>query len=347
MDYVTVAKIGPFPELNDFNAISAAGQLPMVLKGVPPKCRYWSIQVFLEGGGESVSADTIVCDREFDLDENGEYTLTVSDTKPASGQWINSGTCKKAKLFGIRCFMMKNGSGWRTPRVYGPNGKEVVFDNTERVAGGPAISVQSGTTGAVGRLVKVVKLNAALLALNVAQVNTVLLGALGAVSIRGLLMRKMTKAYKKMILVGRGLKPNIDVVLPGAKASLAGSARHAYFSMAYDCSEGDVVVSGLMNYTKGGKEQWRYCSVTCYDFTSLPVAGYYDDESMYENTDPTVVEAGKRKFDVILTTNPTRKPGRNEIDVREVVKGACVVRLVYPEGDVLQEEGVMPTIRAL
>lgn len=84
MDDVSVAAIGPFPELNDFNALSAAGQLPMVLQGTPPKCRYWSIQVFLKGGGETVKADTIVCDREFDLDENGEYV----DPTAGSGRFL-------------------------------------------------------------------------------------------------------------------------------------------------------------------------------------------------------------------------------------------------------------------
>ena len=140
-----------------------------------------------------------------------------------------------------------------------------------------------------------------------------------------------------MILVDRGLTPNVDVVLPGAKASLAGSARHAYFSMCYDATKGDVKVSGLMNYTKKGTDQWRcghtlvvvlfhhpdslslslslrrYCSVTCYDFQSLPMAGYFDDESMNEKESGK--EAGKRKFEVILTTKPTRKLGLNEIDV--------------------------------
>jgi hypothetical protein len=45
VDDVTTAMIGPFPELNDFNAITAMVKLPVILKGVPPECRYWSIQV--------------------------------------------------------------------------------------------------------------------------------------------------------------------------------------------------------------------------------------------------------------------------------------------------------------
>jgi len=344
MDDVSVAAIGPFPELNDFNALSAGAPLPFVLRGTPPKCRYWSIQVFLAGGGESVKADTIVCDREFDLDENGEYMLTVGGEKPSKGQWIDSGTCKVAKLFGIRCFMMKNGSGWRAPRVY-KDGSLVKFDNCERVAGGPAINIESSTTGSIARLSRSIKFNVALLLALPSKMHTVLLGALGGSLIRAAILGKLTKKYTKMILEQRGLTPNVDVVLPGARASLAGSARHAYFSMTYDCTEGDVEIEGVMEYKKSGKDQWRYCSVTCYDFTSLPVAGYYDDESLTENEEERVVEAGKRKFKVILTTRPTRKAGLNEIDVSRSVKGAAVVRLVYPEEGVLEEAGIKPTIR--
>jgi hypothetical protein len=89
----------------------------------------------------------------------------------------------------------------------------------------------------------------------------------------------------------------------------------------------------------------RYCSVTCYDFQSLPMAGYFDDESMNEKESGK--EAGKRKFEVILTTKPTRKLGLNEIDVSKCPLGACVVRLVYPEEGVLEEACVKPTIEFL
>ena len=153
--------------------------------------------------------------------------------------------------------------------------------------------------------------------------------------------RTLFTKYLNMILHSRSMIANETVLLPGAKASLAGSARHAYYSMVYDCrEEHDVVVSGVMNFEKRGKHQWRYCSVTCYEFTSLPLAGYFDDETMVESS--VGKEKGKRKFKVILTCNPTRRHNVNEIDVSNCKFGVCVVRLVYPEEDVLEE--VKPTI---
>jgi len=347
MDNVTVAAVGPYPELNDFNAISANGLLPMVLKGRPPKCKYWSIQVFLKGGGEDVKGDTIICDREFDLDSDGFFTLTISNSKPQTGSWINSGSANAAKLFGIRCFKMASGTGWKAPMVF-HNDKQVLFANADRVAGGAAVSLASGSTGSLFRLSRTITFNFALLlysTLTQHDSNTtfsILAGVVGAKWLRQAMLKKLRMKYSTMF-EKRGMVENRDVALPGAKASLAGSARHAYYSMRYNASSGDVLVEGVMSYEKKGVAQWRYASVTCYDYTSLPLAGFFDDETLYESKKATK-EKGKKKFEVVLTANPQRRWGVNEIDVSGAIRGICVVRLVYPEEAVLEE--VKPTIKA-
>jgi len=132
VDDVKTAMIGPFPELNDFNAITAMVKLPVVLKGLAPDCRYWSIQAFLSGGKEIVSGEMIVCDREFEIGEDGSYTLTISSTKPKEGSWINSGGGTMAKMIVIRAFCCNPGSGWRAPDIYGKDGKVIKMAETER-----------------------------------------------------------------------------------------------------------------------------------------------------------------------------------------------------------------------
>lgn len=138
VDDVTTAMVGPFPELNDFNAITAMVPLPVVLKGLPPTCRYWSIQAFLKDAGELVSGDQIVCDEEFELDSDGTYTLTISKEKPETGSWINSGDATLAKMIVIRAFCVSPGKNWRTPSLF-RGGVEVAMAETERVAGPPAL----------------------------------------------------------------------------------------------------------------------------------------------------------------------------------------------------------------
>ncbi|GMH85600.1 hypothetical protein TL16_g10281 [Triparma laevis f. inornata] len=326
VDDVTTAMIGPFPELNDFNAITAMVPLPVTLSGLPPDARYWSIQAFLKDGGEMVAGDQIVCDQEFELDADGRYTLTIGPEKPTTGSWINSGKATVAKMIVIRAFMVPGGKGWRAP-VLSRNNSPVAMVETERVCGRVALW-RAETSGPMQRLKKLISMNGLLLLAYPESTRVLLAGAFGATLIRKYLLRKTAKKLKGMLLGIRKLKANVDVSRPAARASLGGSAKHAYFTMIYDARENDVVIGGVHKYVIKGKEQFRYTSTTIYEFTSLPLAGYFDDTSLVGITKG---KKGKDMFEVVLTTNPTYDKGLNEIDVSKQPVGVAVVRLVYPE----------------
>ena len=159
--------------------------------------------------------------------------------------------------------------------------------------------------------------------------RSVVLGAVGTVLIRRYLLNKVAKKIKGMLLGVRKLVPNETVSRPAARASLGGSAKHAYFTMIYDARFSPVTVQGVQKYVKSGKPMFRYASVTCYEFTSLPLPGYFDDRSLVTFKG----SGGREMFDVILTTRPTMEEGVNEIDVSKQPVGVVVVRLVYPEND--------------
>jgi hypothetical protein len=143
-------------------------------------------------------------------------------------------------------------------------------------------------------------------------------------------LRKVDKKMRGLLLGLRKLKPNVDVSMPAARASLGGSAKHSYFTMIYDARDGDVVVSGVLKWEEEGSRMFRYTSVTCYEFNALPLPSYYDDRSLAGHATPA---GDKVKYDVVLTTKPTRKKGLNEIDVSKYPFGVVVVRLVYPAND--------------
>jgi len=356
VDDVTTAMIGPFPELNDFNAITASLPLPCVLKGSPPNCRYWSIQIFLAPTDDLVSTSDIICDREFTFDASGDYTLSIGGTKPAAGsvgQWLDSGSAARVKMVVIRCFLAPPGSTWRTPCVYAnlTDAARSVnswnFNDTERVAGATAIS--RAKTGPVSRLSTSVKLNCAALAIFPSYSASLLMGAVGGILIRRRLLNKVSIKMKGLLTGVRKLVPNVDMSMPAARASLGGSAKHSYFTALYDCTDGkEVEVEGVMKFNKGqvgyrpGEEQFRYASVTAYEFNSLPLPQYYDDTTLVSSRE----ENGKTYFKVKLTTTPSRKGGINEMDVSASPQGVIVVRLVYPVDAGVMEE-CKPSIRLL
>ncbi|GMI03233.1 hypothetical protein TrVE_jg8314 [Triparma verrucosa] len=341
VDDVTTAMIGPFPELNDFNAITAMVPLPVTLTGLPPDARYWSIQAFLKDGGEMVAGDQIVCDQEFELDSNGKYTLTIGPEEPSTGSWINSGKAKVAKMIVIRAFMVPGGKGWRAP-VLSRNNTPVPMAETDRIAGRVALW-RAETSGPMHRLKKLITINGSMLFAFPSSSRLFLSGVIGSLLIRNHLLKKVSKKMRGMLLGVRKLKPNVDVSRPAARASLGGSAKHAYFTMIYDARDHDVVVGGVHKYVVKGKEQFRYTSTTVYEFTSLPISGYFDDTSLVNITKG---KRGKDMFEVVLTTSPKYEKGLNEIDVSSQPVGVCVVRLVYPEEDETLEE-CKPTIKAV
>lgn len=124
VDDFTIGAVGPFPELNDHNAILAAVPLPAVLKGRPPPARYWSIQAFVKGNDPS--ADTILCDRELEVGATGEYELALCSAaaradaiaagRPFPANWIDTGAGFKC-MIGVRAFQVAAGRAWRAPEV--------------------------------------------------------------------------------------------------------------------------------------------------------------------------------------------------------------------------------------
>jgi len=141
-----------------------------------------------------------------------------------------------------------------------------------------------------------------------------------------LLLRKCAAKYTKMINA-RG-PANSSVNLPAARHSLKGSSKHAYYSMAYDATETDVEVKGVLRLPASVDGAFRYTSVTTYAYTSLPLAQYFDGATL---TPDAGNADGSQPFTVRLTTTPSGRP--NEVDVSESPTGVCVVRIVYPTSD--------------
>ena len=335
-DAVTVAALGPFPELNDHNAIVASTPLPCTLRGKVPGAKYWSVQVFFPAT-EKVAANTMVCDREIPIEADGTYALEISDSRPADPRvaWIDAGGAPRAKLIVIRAFCVPPGTAWRAPAVRPGTAVDGLaaapwrITGTERTAG-PCASWHA--SGPAHRFAKILAANAAA-ASAATSWAAIAAGALAALAARTLLLRAVAKGTRKR-LRARELTPNTAFVLPEARASLGGAARHSYFTAIYDCTRGDVAVRGV----RAGA--FRYTSVTCYEFNALPLPQYYDDATLAPDAD------GGDAYAVVLTTAPTRAKGRNEIDVSACPVGVVVVRLVYPESpEVL--ESARPTITAL
>lgn len=354
MDDVTVAMVGPFPELNDHNAIATSIPLPCTFVGIPPNARYWSIQVFLppcnNSDGELVNGDQIKCDEEFKLDAFGRYTLTISGTAPEGSQkggtYINSGDASRAKMVVIRAFCVPSGQAWTCPKVYKSledaevEKDEIRFDNTERVPGPPSMALSDvyGKVGALHRLIGVGKINALLLFVLPMYTRQIVVSWIGAYCIRNHLLNKVALKMKGLLLGVRKLKFNLEVSRPAARASLGGSAKHSYYTMVYDARDEDVEVNGVLtkiNETTGEKA-FRYTSVTCYEFNSLPLPQYFDDRSITSNN--TSKDKNQVNYTVRLTTKPTRRQGLNEIDVRGCPVGVAVVRLVYPSDENVLED---------
>ncbi len=332
VDEVVTATIGPFPELNDHNAITAGVPLPVVLKGRPPKCRYWSIQAFLKDAGEMVSGDQIICDNELVLDSEGFFTIVIGPNNPGEGTgWINSGSSTTAKMIVMRAFCVPSGTGWIAPTVL-VNGKVVDFTEDRRVSGG--VSLALSPVGPVSRLSRVLWFNGVLLSLFPSFAPISIAGGLGALGLAKMALRKVEKKMKHSLINVRKLIPNETVSRPAARASLGGSAKHSYFTMLFDATKSNVVVTGHL------KGRFRYTSVTCYKFSALPLPGYYSDETLTPSSNH------QGTYDVILTMNPTRKEGVNEIDVSSCPKGVVVVRLVYPEDEAVLIE-CEPKIKTL
>ena len=90
IDPLLTAMAGPYPELNDFNAIATGLPLhkPLVLIGkVPRHARYWSIQLYLDNVSENAKDQTLLdTDVRLSNPETGEFVVVVS-RKEAKPDW--------------------------------------------------------------------------------------------------------------------------------------------------------------------------------------------------------------------------------------------------------------------
>lgn len=223
-DDATIALVGPFPELNDHNAIVASLPLPATVRGVPPECCYWSIQCFFDKakGDDGVSAESIVCDREFDLDGDGKFTLVISGAKPTSGaRWIDSGAATRVKLLVMRAFRVRPGRAWAAPKLLDCSGAAWPARAETRV-GGPCAAARGGPAA---RLAAVVRANCALSLVATAPELAIAAGA--AAALRGALLGRVAARTRRRLYGERSMVPNETVALPAARASLGGSSRHA------------------------------------------------------------------------------------------------------------------------
>jgi hypothetical protein len=326
-----------------------------VLHGIPPRCRYWSLQVFLPGA-KSNGKEQCLRDREIDLDADGSFTVVISRLKDrpkwATKNWIEVPETSSKCILCLRAYCPKPGEAFKAPDVWfgcraitacsscagarAVLGPAVSCGNQERVMG--MWAAQTGPGAPQHRLVQAGAANLALLALFDGSVSPLarLLGwqplpspglvlplaALVGVAWYKASFQAVRRLYRGRALSGlKGLVPNVSVQVPDPKGDLKGHPCHLYFTIPYDATQGDVRIDG---YLRGG---FTYTSVHAYGWHSLPPANsqFRYDETLSPNADAA------DKYTVFLTTKPTYVPGSNEINVSEERTGLCLIRLIYPD----------------
>jgi hypothetical protein len=79
LDPLLAVVFGSYPELNDFNSILPFIDLKrgaILLKGFPPKCRYWGLQAFL-AAAPSHKLEQCLRDSEIELEADGSYEVRI------------------------------------------------------------------------------------------------------------------------------------------------------------------------------------------------------------------------------------------------------------------------------
>jgi len=321
LDYLLVAFFGPFPEMNDFNSVLTQIPFrrgPVLLKGVPPRCRYWSFQVFLPGA-KSNSTEQCLRDTEISLEPDGSYTVVLSTvaTKPKwpGANWIEIPEDVSKGILCLRCYCPRNGEAFKAPDVWFGAGKAVqgassaaaavaaanaVFGSPEQLGNQLRVPgmhpAQIGPGALHHRLSAAVALNAALLVAcawldsplpelfpGVLTPNalslTLPLGALIGMALHKIAWQLVRRIYRRTPAF-QGLTPNSSVLVPNPKGDLKGHPRHLYYTIPYDATTCDVQVKG---YLRGG---FTYTSVHAYGWSSLPPANgqFKYDETLWPDS---------------------------------------------------------------
>jgi hypothetical protein len=327
LDHLLAAFFGPFPEMNDFNSVLTQipfNQGPVLLHGFPPRCRYWSFQVFLPGA-KTNSPKQCLRDTEVTLGPDGSYTVVLAmvakKPKWPGMNWIEipDGTTKG--ILCLRCYCPRSGEAFKAPDVWFAASAAVQgaasaaacvvaagshLGSPERL--GDSVRVPGMFPAQVGvgaphrRLALAVVLNAALLAASALPGSplpgltaggacaplslglSLPLGALVGVALHWLAWRYVRRVYRRTPLF-QGLTPNTTVLVPDPKGDLKGHPNHLYYTLPYDATTRDVKVQGVR------RGAFTYTSVHAYGWSSLPPPNgqfKYDDTLWPDDCAPLV-----------------------------------------------------------
>ncbi|GMI03224.1 hypothetical protein TrLO_g15004 [Triparma laevis f. longispina] len=382
MDALSTIIAGPFPSLVDHNACMPCLSLPVILKGKPPAVgRYWSIQVFLKeaatvfndrsGGNSKTESDSMrrnqtLKDVDMKIDKDGYFRLAIGDFGEGEGETPATNvirTTSKSGLLVMRCFKVKEGTSWLAPNFHSVDDTEEKYpwpvDYQVRDAGPYATA--NGPTSTFERIKPLLLLNGALITWKPDLSRVVVLGAMLSKCMWTSIKNKFEKKYLKLKFPDTCVLNETVTKVSG----LGGNADHIYWTFCYDCKEYDVELEGVLQCKVGSEDGFRYINLQCYNWDSLPINGFLDDESLRGEavvptfskklamkkkstaTSTSSEEAANvtRKFKAYLTTEPSYE-GANEIDVSSAVFGTATLRLLLPENDDV-EKICLPKIRAV
>jgi hypothetical protein len=338
--------IGPYPEMNDFNAVLTGVPLaggPVLLEGMAPKCRYFSFQLFLPGS-KTNSPKQCLRDRQMEI-VNGKYAIILStlSEKPKwanDKNWIEVPEGSKRCILCLRTYCPEVGVGFQAPNVwYGCRqavkdslninaalhkaGKPEDIGNRDRVMG--MLPAQIGEGATHQRLYQAIVFNAILLILcgqftsTSKPFITYLLGynpvnhvnfVLPLAAAYGLALYNLAFKYVERIyrlnIVSKKLKVNSDVLVPDPKGDLKGHPNHLYYTIHYDASKNKDVKIQGFKNCKG----FTYTSVTCYGWSSLPPANgqFRYDETLVSDNNPALSKNKKDEDGEPFTVYITTKP---------------------------------------
>ena len=257
--------------MNDFNSVLAGVPLkdgPVLLRGVPPKCRYWSFQIFLPGA-KTNSPEQCLRDTEALLDpvDGGSYTIAISTAakRPkwaGKGQWIEVPEGSKKCALCLRAYCPKPGEGFFAPAVWfgctntafsgavnaagavaaagAPEelgGKKRVMGMLPAMVGDGALHKRLGLAMAINGMVLLMAFafDAASLSAHHWSAFAALVLPLGAVcgwGLQQLAMLGVRRTYRNLSGL-KGMIPNSSVKTPDPKGDLKGkSMRHVGFAGA-------------------------------------------------------------------------------------------------------------------
>jgi len=266
-------------------------------------------------------------------------------TPPARNAIRANGSAKG--LLVIRAFNVPSGSTWRAPLIFdageGCGGEPMATKFDERVSG-PFASKQG--TSVWKRAKGLVMVQGAVAMWSPETFRKLALGYVGGVCLHSMLTSLLTRKYKR---IRRQATPNTSFTrIPG----LGGNADHVYYTLTYDVSSSDVLISGVLNCSVGGREGFRYFNLTCYTWDSLPMDNYADSNNIAsenEGKEEAIILKGVRvnkRYKVYLTTERTYQDGVNELSVESEPRGTCTVRILLPLNTAV-EDASMPTVEVV